>query len=162
MHDALSMLGQGQCNTLEGNSMRIRDIILCAAAVLIAVPIFAADLKPTKVTAAEAAGSIFKRPSAVHDERDGQKSITVELQKSGDGRFSSGMYSSDPSDIAFDAYPIDEFCYLISGQVTLTMADGSVLVINPGEAFTLPKGWKGRWQSTAYTKYYVVYGEGAQ
>jgi uncharacterized cupin superfamily protein len=54
-------------------------------------------------------------------------------------------------------FPYNEFLYFISGSVTLTSSDGSVMVVHAGEAVTLPKGWTGLYDTQGYTKLYVTY-----
>lgn len=137
--------------------MKVYIVALCTAVFLVTGQAFADGPKPTKVSAGDAAGPIFMHPDAVHEGRGTENTINVPLMLSGDEKFVAGMYSAGPSDMQFDGYPVDEFCYFVSGSVTLTSADGTVLTVEAGEAVTLPKGWKGRWQTEGYTKYYVVY-----
>jgi uncharacterized cupin superfamily protein len=75
---------------------------------------------------------------------------------------SAGLCKAGASDTAIDSYPTDEFCYFLSGSVTLTSDDGTALVLKAGEAVAIPRGWKGRWTTPGYTKYYVVYDEKAK
>jgi uncharacterized cupin superfamily protein len=49
--------------------------------------------------------------------------------------------------------------YFIEGGVTLTSPDGSVQIINAGEAVTLPREWTGVWETDGYTKIWVIYSE---
>jgi ethanolamine utilization protein EutQ len=76
---------------------------------------------------------------------------------SADKHFRSGLYSSELEKENIDSYPVDEFMYFIKGGVTLTSADGTVTRVNAGDAVHVPKGWKGVWDTTGYTKFYVVY-----
>jgi uncharacterized cupin superfamily protein len=113
--------------------------------------------KPVKLTAAEAAGPVFKRKDAVHENGADGPTTDVVMLKSKDGKMSAGAYQAGPSDTPIDAYPEDEFCYFLTGSVKLTSADGSVVDVHAGEAVFIHKGWKGRWTTPGYTKYYVVY-----
>ena len=56
-----------------------------------------------------------------------------------------------------EPYGVDEFMYFLEGSVTLTSSDGSVQVINAGEAVTIPKEWTGIWDTDGYTKIWVIY-----
>lgn len=78
---------------------------------------------------------------------------------SGDGRFETGYYQVGPEhEEYFDTgYANDEFCYILTGSVVLTAANGTVNTIRPGDAVTIPRGWKGRWDSDGYTKLWVIY-----
>jgi uncharacterized cupin superfamily protein len=116
-----------------------------------------ASLNPLKVTAEEAKGSVFNRKEAVQDSERGRPVTDVVLLKSRDGKMSAGAYKAGPSDTMIASYPEDEFCYFLSGSVRLTSADGSVVDVGAGEAVFIHKGWKGRWATPGYTKYYVVY-----
>lgn len=117
--------------------------------------------KPVKMTAAEAAGPAFKGPAAVHETGAADGPTTdVSLLKSRDGRFEAGLYEAGPSDVAIASYEEDEFMYFLEGGVTLTSADGTVLEARAGEAVAIPKGWKGRWTTKGYRKYYVTYATG--
>jgi uncharacterized cupin superfamily protein len=113
--------------------------------------------KPVKVTAAQAAGPVFDRKDAVKENGADGPTTDVTILHSADRKFSAGIFKAGPSDTMVESYPEDEFCYFLSGSVKLTSADGTVLVLKAGEAMALPKGWKGRWTTKGYTKYYVVY-----
>jgi len=117
-------------------------------------------LKPVKVTAAEAAGPAFERKDAVRENGKEGPTTDVTLMQSKDRKMSAGLYKAGASDTAIDSYPEDEFCYFLSGSVTLTSSDGSVIELKAGEAVAIPKGWKGRWTTPGYTKYYVTYESG--
>ena len=87
----------------------------------------------------------------------GTQALEVDTLLSADKKFTSGMYKAGPEhqDIK-DGYPVYEFFYVISGSITLTDAAGAQ-VIQSGEAVTIPKGWKGHWDSDGYTKIWVTY-----
>ena len=140
--------------------------IICLAGLALASVCAGAETatRPVKVTAAQAAGPVFNRKDAVKENgRDGPTTDVTMLQ-SADRKMTAGLYKAGPSDTAIESYPEDEFCYFLSGSVKLTSADGSVLELKAGEAVAIPKGWKGRWTTSGYTKYYVVYdsGQGAK
>ena len=143
-----------------GFNLKVRYIPIVFLAVLTSSA-FGADAppKPVKVTAAQAAGPIFSRKDAVNSTGVDGPSTDVALMQSADKKFTTGVYKAGPSDLQVDGdgYPEDEFFYLLTGGVTLTSTDGSVLDVRPGESVSLPKGWKGRWTTQGYTKYYVTY-----
>lgn len=136
--------------------------MICLAGITCATHPAWADqvLKPVKVTAAEAAGPAFERKEAVRENGKEGPTTDVTLLQSADRKMSVGLYKAGPSDTAIDSYPEDEFCYFLSGTVTLTSSDGSVVALKAGEAVAIPKGWKGRWTTSGYTKYYVTYESG--
>jgi uncharacterized cupin superfamily protein len=91
------------------------------------------------------------------DVSDGNVHKNRVLGLSADGRFNSGMYSSQAEKGSIDSYPVDEFMYFLKGGVTLTSTDGSVVRVSSGEAVHIPRGWRGTWETAGYTKFYVVY-----
>jgi len=117
----------------------------------------AAVPKPVKVTAADARGPVFKGKDAVQENGADGAAIDVPKLKSHDGKFVAGLYSAGPSDAPIESYSEDEFMFFLEGGVTLTSADGTVLHVKAGEGAFMPKGWKGRWTTKGYKKYYVTY-----
>ena len=89
---------------------------------------------------------------------DGHETLDVTTLLSSDGKFASGMYKSGKTRAEItEPYGVDEFMYFLEGSVTLTSSDGSVQVINAGEAVTIPKEWTGIWDTDGYTKIWVIY-----
>jgi uncharacterized cupin superfamily protein len=113
--------------------------------------------RPAKISRADVAGAIFKSPKVQKITEGGAQALEVDTLVSADKKFTSGMYKAGPEhqDIK-DGYPVYEFFYVISGSITLTDAAGAQ-VIQSGEAVTIPKGWKGHWDSDGYTKIWVTY-----
>ena len=106
------------------------------------------------------AGAAFDDPSTTITEVEGEKILDFTSLKSSDGKFASGMYKAGPQ--AFDItepYGVDEFMFFVEGSVALTSADGSVIIVNAGEAVTIPKEWTGRWETQGYRKIWVIYSE---
>lgn len=138
--------------------------VLITGTVFMVGSLMAADQEvvlPAKMSAADIAGSIFDRPDVIEKKRDnGQASLDVTSLLSSDKKFASGMYKSGKSHFeATEPYGVDEFMYFLEGSVTLTSSDGSVQVINAGEAVTLPKEWTGVWDTDGYVKIWVIYSE---
>lgn len=142
--------------------------LLAAVAALLFASVTSADapksaapvLKPVKVSATDAHGAVFKSKAAVTENGPDGPATDVPLLKSRDGHFTAGLYSAGPSDVPIESYGEDEFMYFLEGGVKLTSADGTVLEIKAGEGAAIPKGWKGRWTTSGYKKYYVTYGSG--
>jgi uncharacterized cupin superfamily protein len=129
-------------------------IVLCAAALSTAAD---ESARPVKISRAEVAGAIFKSPKVQKITEGGSQALEVDTLMSADKKFTTGMYKAGPEhqDIK-DGYPDYEFFYVISGSITLTDAGGAQ-TIQSGEAVTIPKGWKGHWDSDGYTKIWVTY-----
>ena len=118
----------------------------------------AAHLKPAKISKADMRGDIFSRTDTLEETRGGNTTLDVTSLLSSDKKFASGMYKSGKTRLEIDApYGVDEFMYFIEGSVTLTSSDGTVMVINAGEAVTIPKEWTGVWDTEGYTKIWVIY-----
>lgn len=141
-----------------------KTTIAIAAAVFAAGILYAAHhevVKPAKISKADIAGGIFDRPDMLeitHD--DGHKTLDVTTLLSSDKKFASGMYKSGKTRAEItEPYGVDEFMYFLEGSVALTSSDGSVQVINAGEAVTIPREWTGIWDTDGYVKIWVIYSE---
>ena len=126
---------------------------------LVSVVALAETIKPDKMSAAEVQGDIFKRSTMIKEEREGSTRLDVVSLLSSDKKFVSGMYQAEAGsfEIMDGGYGVDEFMYFLKGSVKLTSEDGSEMVVNAGEAVTIPKEWKGLWETEGYTKIYVIY-----
>lgn len=115
---------------------------------------------PAKLSKADIAGEVFKRPDMVEQTENGNTTLDVTSLLSSDKKFGSGMYRSGAVRFEItEPYGVDEFMYFLEGSVTLTSSDGDVQVINAGEAVTIPKEWTGVWDTEGYTKLWVIYSE---
>lgn len=104
--------------------------------------------------------SLLQSPAAVKKTTEVRTTASMPMFRSGDQKFSSGLFSSTAGYAEFDSYAADEFCYIVSGGATVTSADGTVTRLKAGDAITISRGWKGRWDTSGYTKYYVSYKSG--
>jgi uncharacterized cupin superfamily protein len=117
-------------------------------------------IHPAKMNRAEIGGEIFSRADMLETTRDGNTTLDVTSMLSSDKKFASGMYRSGKvrHEIT-EPYGVDEFMYFLKGSVTLTSTDGTVQVIEAGEAVTIPMQWTGTWDTDGYTKIWVIYSE---
>ncbi|HWS70175.1 MAG TPA: cupin domain-containing protein [Steroidobacteraceae bacterium] len=114
--------------------------------------------RPAKIGRTDIAGAIFKGPQVKKITEGATQALEVDTLVSADRKFSSGMYKAGPEHLDIkDGYPEYEFFYVITGSITLTDTGGAAQVIQAGEAVTIPKGWKGHWDSDGYTKIWVTY-----
>jgi uncharacterized cupin superfamily protein len=145
---------------------RIVRFLLCLAIATAAGISLAADPKavhPAKMSRADIGGEIFARPNMKQEDHgNGNTTLSVTTLSSSDKKFFTGMYKSgrEREEYKEESYGVDEFMYFLEGSVTLTSVDGSVQVINAGEAVTIPKEWMGTWESDGYTKIWVIYTNG--
>ena len=116
---------------------------------------------PAKLSKVDQSGKIFERDDMLETKHDdGHTTLDVTSLMSSDRKFASGMYRSGKTRSEInEPYGVDEFMYFLEGGVTLTSSDGSVMVINAGEAVTIPKEWTGVWDTEGYTKIWVIYSE---
>jgi len=117
-----------------------------------------------KLSAADLAGAIFDNPSTLviesenEDEGEGGPILDFTSLKASDGKFASGVYKAGPQVFEIDEpYGVDEFMFFLEGSVTLTPLGGDALTINAGEAVTIPKEWRGKWETEGYRKIWVIY-----
>lgn len=120
---------------------------------------FAADVViPSKMSKDDIAGNIFSHPSMIRTPKENGETLDVRNMLSSDEKFESGMYKAGKSRIEInEPYGLDEFMFFLEGSVTLTSSDGSVQVINAGEAVTVPREWTGIWETDGYMKIYVIF-----
>lgn len=118
-------------------------------------------IKPAKISKEDiSGGKIFERPEMIETTHGDNTTLDVTTLLSSDKKFASGMYKSGKVRAEInEPYGVDEFMYFLEGSVTLTSSDGSVQVINAGEAVSIPKEWTGIWDTDGYTKMWVIYSE---
>ncbi|HVW70638.1 MAG TPA: cupin domain-containing protein [Steroidobacteraceae bacterium] len=113
--------------------------------------------RPAKLSSADLGGAIFKSPQVRKVTEGGATALEVDTLTSADKKFQTGAYQAGPEHLDIkDGYPEYEFFYVLKGSIKLTDAKGAQ-VIGPGEAVSIPKGWKGHWDSDGYTKVWVTY-----
>lgn len=99
-------------------------------------------------------GAFASKPTSFEGE---QKEASVDLLVSADGRVSLGIWECTPGRFTADRSGSTEFCHFLSGKVEMTHPDGTVQVFGPGDAITLPQGWKGIWHVVEQVrKIYVI------
>ncbi len=76
-------------------------------------------------------------------------------------RFFAGVWSSGTGTWRID-YTEHEFCHLLAGRVRLTSDDGGVWEFGPGDAWVIPAGFHGTWETLEPArKHYAVYDAGS-
>jgi uncharacterized cupin superfamily protein len=74
------------------------------------------------------------------------------------GRLTSGVWEVTPCTTQADAYPVDEFCIILSGTVVITDSAGRAETFKAGDAFVVPKGTPCTWHFPEATrKFYVIF-----
>jgi uncharacterized protein len=68
----------------------------------------------------------------------------------------SGIWRAEPYTDFYEDYPCDEFMYVLEGSVTLENDDFTE-TYSKGDAFFVPKGFRGYWRQTEpMLKFYVM------
>eukprot|EP00053_Salpingoeca_punica_P012560 m.112586 g.112586 ORF g.112586 m.112586 type:complete len:112 (-) comp15980_c1_seq6:2345-2680(-) len=82
---------------------------------------------------------------------------TAEWYKDRTGSFTAG-YWTHPGGLIEVTYNEEEFCVLLEGKVRLTGSDGTVDEYSAGEAFIIPTGFVGKWETLEpVRKWYVIW-----
>lgn len=77
------------------------------------------------------------------------------------GRFFAGTWSSTVGTWRV-SYTEHEFCHLLEGVVVLTAADGRAWRFAAGDAWVIPAGFTGTWETVEPArKHYAIYEAGA-
>jgi uncharacterized cupin superfamily protein len=75
----------------------------------------------------------------------------------GTGQFFSGIWESSPGKWRV-SYAENEFCGILSGSVVLTGADGRSQTFKAGDAFVVPAGFEGTWETLEpVRKWYAIF-----
>ena len=73
------------------------------------------------------------------------------------GQFFSGIWESSPGKWQVN-YGEEEFCAILAGRATLTGADGEAQSFKTGDAFIIPNGFTGTWETIeTVRKWYVIF-----
>lgn len=143
----------------NANSTHIRSALLvtalAAGMVLVASASGDAGPRPIALTASDPA--ILTGPDVTREVTAGRVSLHRMMGSSTDKAFTSGIYAAEAGTGSIDSYPVDEFMYFVSGYMVLSSSDGTVIRLKAGDAVHVPRGWKGTWTTTGYTKLYTVY-----
>jgi uncharacterized protein len=69
----------------------------------------------------------------------------INLFRSADGRFNSGIWEAQPGKWRV-VFTESEFCHLLQGVIVVTGDDGSRHTFRAGDAFVSPAGFTGTWE----------------
>jgi uncharacterized protein len=72
-------------------------------------------------------------------------------------QFHCGTWTSTPGRWQV-SYTEHEFCYLLEGRVRLVASDGATSEFGPGDAFVVPAGFSGTWETLeSARKHYAIF-----
>jgi uncharacterized cupin superfamily protein len=143
--------------------MKLLLHFICAIFTMLSVLTQASDvISPTLITNEQIEGDIFNDFSPVVEEHESDTgpytTQDVEFFLSSDKHFDAGIYKSGANRFRIDeSYGVDEYMHFLTGGVTLTSSDGSILRVNTGDSVVIPKEWTGVWETEGYTKIYIIY-----
>lgn len=63
------------------------------------------------------------------------------------GTLFGGTWEGAPGTLRMDPYPYDEVCLMLAGRVALVDVDGGRREFGAGEAFFVPRGFRGTWET---------------
>jgi uncharacterized cupin superfamily protein len=66
------------------------------------------------------------------------------------------LWGSEVGALKAGNYPLDEFVYVLEGDLVTVDADGTRHEFHPGDAFVIPKGWAGIWDMKTRFKKIIV------
>jgi uncharacterized cupin superfamily protein len=66
------------------------------------------------------------------------------------------LWGSEAGALKAGNYPLDEFVYVLEGDLVTVDADGARHEFHPGDAFIIPKGWAGLWDMKTRFKKIIV------
>jgi uncharacterized cupin superfamily protein len=80
-----------------------------------------------------------------------ERVTTVKGYQDPTGNFSTGFWGAryGKVDVHYDK---DEFCVILEGEVRVTDLDGHAETYGPGDAFIIPCGFKGTWETVKPAK----------
>jgi uncharacterized cupin superfamily protein len=68
-----------------------------------------------------------------------------------------GAWTGEPGSLLLEDYPYDEVCVMLTGVVALVDATGARREFRAGEAFFVPRGFSGTWETVEpSTKVFVA------
>jgi uncharacterized cupin superfamily protein len=66
------------------------------------------------------------------------------------------LWGSEAGALKAGNYPLDEFVYVLEGDLVTVDADGARHEFHPGDALIIPKGWAGTWDMKTRFKKIIV------
>lgn len=70
----------------------------------------------------------------------------------GDSASLAGFWEGEPGWVRIDDWPYHEVCVILSGQVAVEDAEGNRRTFSDGDAFVVPRGFRGVWHTLAPTR----------
>lgn len=94
--------------------------------------------------------------SSIVIEGEPQDRSLISFERPDDGHV-SGVWSATKGKLRLSDYPFTEFCYIVEGKVRLESSSGEVNEYRAGDAFIIPLGFEGKWETVEDVKKFYVY-----
>jgi uncharacterized cupin superfamily protein len=72
------------------------------------------------------------------------------------GNVNAGVWECTSCTERIRDYPYDQCCFVLEGSLTIVDEIGHAETFNPGDAFTVPRGFNGDWRMTERYKNFFV------
>ncbi len=72
------------------------------------------------------------------------------------GQVGVGVWQSEPMKLKMNPQSIDEYIFVLAGEVTVTSNTGAVNTFTPGDSFVLPAGFMGTWETSGLYRQLIV------
>ncbi|MFK8399949.1 cupin domain-containing protein [Pseudomonas sp. BGr12] len=89
-------------------------------------------------------------------EPKGAKAKGLRVFESTDGKLSSDFAEYEKVTLKLKDWPIDEYMYIIEGELKISDEQGNTKIYGPGDSFMMPKGFSGTWQVLSKLKKITV------
>lgn len=67
-----------------------------------------------------------------------------------------GLWEGEVGHVSFDSWPYTEFCVILVGRVALVDRAGGRREFRAGDAFVVPRGFSGTWETLEPSRKYFV------
>jgi uncharacterized cupin superfamily protein len=87
---------------------------------------------------------------------DGAFKLATVYRSAGYPDHKVAFFESEPGVLQADNFAVDEFVYVLEGDLVTTDASGARHEFHAGDTFVLPKGWAGTWDMKTHFRKMVV------
>ena len=95
-------------------------------------------------------------PGIAQDGFDGAYTLATLYKSAAFASHKVALWASAPGVLKAQSYPLDEFVYILEGELVTVDADGTRHELHPGDTFVIPKGWAGTWDMKTRFKKIIV------
>ena len=112
------------------------------------------DLATFQALATMDLGPMEPKPTSIEGN---QTEASVALASHNGGKVEIGVWECTPGRFTADRSHSAEFCHFIAGKAKLTNHKGKSWIVKKGDAFIIPAGFRGTWETIEKVrKHYVI------